>query len=77
MEPLEFSLRDRIGVRIAMDEVKNMHEKVANVLAADQHYAEEILALRNTYIANFGTFGKAAYRAVMDAIKEQAANRKD
>jgi len=77
VEPLEFSLRDRIGVRIKMDEVKAMHEKVAGVLAANDRYAEDIRILRDTYIANFGSFGKAAYRAVMDAIKEQAANRKD
>ena len=77
VEPLEFSLRDRIGVRIQMDEVKTMHEKVAGVLSANDRYEEEIRALRDTYIANFGSFGKAAYRAVMDAIKEQAANRKD
>ena len=42
-----------------------------------ERYAEDIRILRDTYIANFGSFGKAAYRAVMDAIKEQAANRKD
>ena len=75
--PLEFTLRDRIGVRVAMDEVKSMHEKTAAVLQDNQRYAEEILSIRNTYIANFGSFGKAAYRVVMDAIKEQAAARKD
>jgi len=77
VEPLEFSLRDRIGVRIAMDEVKHMDEKVQKVLDAKDRYREEILGIRETYIANFGSFGKAAYRAVMNAVKEQAANHKD
>ncbi|MBR5230746.1 MAG: membrane protein insertase YidC [Clostridia bacterium] len=77
VEPLEFSLRDRIGVRIAMDEVRHMDEKVQKVLEAKDRYREEILGIRETYIANFGSFGKAAYRAVMNAIKEQAANHKD
>ena len=77
VKPLEFSLRDRVGVRIAPEDVKTMHEKVAEVLKQNKRYEEEILNLRETYIANFGSFGKAAYRAVMNAIKEQAANRKD
>ena len=77
VEPLEFSLRDRIGVRVKMDEVPAMADKVKHVLSLDAQYERDILAMRNEYIANFGSFGKTAYRAVMDAIKEQAAKSKN
>lgn len=77
VEPLEFSLRDRIGVRVKLDEVPAMADRVKDVLSMGAQYERDILAMRDEYIANFGAFGKTAYRAVMDAIKEQAAKSKN
>ena len=74
IEPLEFSLRDQVGVRVKPDALDALPDAVQKLLADNAGYAERILAVRERYIANFGSFGKAAYRAVMDAIKAHTAS---
>ena len=69
IEPLEFSLRSQVGVRIAPDRLDTLADTVRGVLAQGQQYEQQILAIREKYIANFGSSGKAAYRAIMDAVK--------
>ena len=69
IEPLEFSLRDRIGTRVSMENAKHIDQAVAQALAAGKQYEADILAIREQYIACFGSSGKAGYRAIMDAVK--------
>lgn len=75
VEPLELSLRARVGVSVDTDRLDTLLPAVQGVLADGARYAEQILAIRNQYIANFGASGKAAYRAVMDAIKAHSAGK--
>ena len=75
VEPLELSLRGRVGVSVDMDKLDTLPSAVQGVLNDGERYAQQILAIRDRYIANFGTSGKAAYRAVMDAIKAHSANK--
>ncbi|MBO4836784.1 MAG: membrane protein insertase YidC [Clostridia bacterium] len=70
VEPLELSLRSRVGVSVDPSRVGTLREVLDRVLNEKDQYHDRILALREQYIANFGSSGKAAYRAVMDAIKE-------
>ena len=69
IEPLEFSLRSRVGVSVEPKDIGTLDETLRQVLADGKRYEQEILAIRNQYIANFGASGKAAYRAIMDAVK--------
>ena len=69
IEPLEFSLRSRVGVTVDPDRLDSLADTVRSVLSQGDRYAQEILAIRDQYIANFGSSGKACYRAIMDAIK--------
>ena len=75
VEPLELSLRSRVGVSVEVADVKHLDDVVRQVLQDRDRYQAEILAIRQQYIANFGASGKAAYRAVMDAIKAHTAQK--
>lgn len=75
IEPLEFSLRSRVGVTIDPDKLDQLPGQVKQVLAQGERYESEILAIRNQYIANFGESGRACYRAIMDAIKEHGGKQ--
>ena len=75
VEPLELTLRSRVGESVEVADAGRLDETVRRVLADSGRYHDEILAIRQQYIANFGTSGKAAYRAVMDAIKAHTAQK--
>ena len=76
VEPLELSLRDRVGVSVDPDKIDTLAGVVRQVLSDSGRYEKEIEALRSRYIANFGASGKAAYRAVMDAVKAYGGPQK-
>ena len=75
VEPLELSLRSRVGVSVDMDKVNTLNDTLRQVLGDRDRYQQEILALREKYIANFGASGKAGYRAIMDAVKSYGSNK--
>ena len=75
VEPLELSLRSRVGVSVDMDKVDTLNDTLRQVLGDRDRYQQEILALREKYIANFGASGKAGYRAIMDAVKSYGSNK--
>ena len=75
IEPLEFSLRSRVGVRLDPAKLADLPGAVRQVLSEGARYEQEILAIRNQYVANFGSSGKACFRAVMDAIKAHNSNQ--
>lgn len=72
IEPLEFSLRSRVGVSVDPDQMASLPDTVRQVLGEGRRYEQQILAIREQYIANFGSSGKACYRAIMDAVKAHA-----
>lgn len=76
IEPLEFSLRSRIGVQVKMEDALKIESAVRETLNAGERYARDILAIREEYIACFGASGKACYRAVMDAVKMHQNNER-
>jgi len=75
IEPLEFSLRSRVGVSLEPSQIASLNDTVRQVLAEGKRYEAEILDIRNRYIANFGASGKAAYRAIMDAVKSYSSKQ--
>ena len=72
IEPQEFSLRSRVGATVDTDQLGTLADTVRRLLREGGRYQTEIEAIRDTYIANFGSSGKAAYRAIMDAIKSHS-----
>jgi YidC/Oxa1 family membrane protein insertase len=76
IEPLEISLRSRIGVSVSPDDLTALDQKIVRLLERSNEYSEEILNLRNTYIANFGKSGQVACRYILDSLKNNIAKRK-
>ena len=71
IEPLEFSLRDRVGIRVQPDELEGLAEKLTQLLQNADSAADELLALRQTYIANFGQSGKVGARYILQQLKDR------
>ena len=75
VEPLEFTLRDRVGIRVAPDSFEGLADRI-RALLADESYGERIRGIRAQYIANFGRSGEVGGQYLIDAVKEQIAKRK-
>lgn len=71
IEPLEFRLRDRVGIRVKPDELEGLSEKLKTLLENRDANTEKLLALRDTYIANFGQSGKVGGRYILQQLKER------
>ena len=77
IEPLEFSLRDQIGIRIDPSELGTLLEKVNQLSDETDKYKEKILEIRNRYISNFGHSGEVGCRYILDSLKAMSKAKKD
>ena len=75
MPPLEFTLRDQVGVRVKPDGLEGLAEKI-RALIGDESYAGKLREIRNRYIANFGRSGEVAGQYLIETVKQQVAARK-
>lgn len=75
IEPLEFSLRDKIGIRIIPDQFEHLAEQIRDLLN-DQSRHEEIVALRSRYIANFGNSGEIGGKYLIQQVRDQIEKKK-
>lgn len=76
IEPLEFSLRDQVGIRVSPDELDGISEKIDNLLKAGDEYSEKILSIREKYIANFGSSGVVGGKYILKQLKERQNKEK-
>ncbi len=76
IEPLEFSLRDEVGVRVAPADVGSISAKIDNLLEAGGEFSEKILSIREKYIANFGKSGRVGGRYILNQLKERQQKEK-
>lgn len=72
IEPLEFSLRDEIGIRLDPSELDSLLEKINRLSGETDKYKEKILGIRNLYISNFGHSGEVGCRYILDSLKAKA-----
>lgn len=77
IEPLEISLRSRIGISVSPDDLTALDQKIVRLLNRSNEYSEEILNLRNTYIANFGKSGQVACKYILDSLKTHSIKREN
>ena len=75
VEPLEFTLRDQVGIRVKREETAGLAEKIRGLLA-DESYGGRIREIREKYIANFGHSGEVGGQYLIDAVKAQITKRK-
>ncbi|HZJ76055.1 MAG TPA: hypothetical protein VFD25_05655, partial [Clostridia bacterium] len=69
IEPLEFSLRNKIGIRVEPSKVDGLLEKVNQLDREADKYKETILEIRNMYISNFGHSGELGCKHIIDSLK--------
>ena len=69
IEPLEFSLRSQIGIQIAPDHLEELGPAIHDLLDNGSQYADNILSIRQTYIANFGKSGEVGGRYILSQLK--------
>ena len=71
IEPLEFSLRDQVGIRVSPDNLSGISKQIDMLLKNGNEYSQKILDIREKYIANFGNSGKIGGRYILNQIKER------
>lgn len=76
IEPLEISLRNQVGIRLAPECLENTYEKIMGLLSEREYYKNKILELRNKYIANYGYSGEVAGKYIISSLKEKSQKRK-
>jgi len=54
IEPIEMSLRDKIGVVVSPNEVSSVPRVISELLTKGADYKERIIELREKYVFNFG-----------------------
>jgi len=76
IEPLEFSLRDRVGIRVDPAAMDGLSERIALLLQRADQYSDKILEIREKYVSNFGRSGEVGGRYILSAIREKQ-NKKE
>lgn len=71
VEPLEFGLRSQVGIQVDPAKLDGFEEKLRALLADKDRYADDILAIRQKYIANFGHSGEVGGRYILKQLKER------
>lgn len=73
IEPLEFALRDKIGIRVAPAALDGLSDKLERLFTEASEYRTTIHALREKYITNFGHSGEVGCRYILDSLKARSA----
>jgi YidC/Oxa1 family membrane protein insertase len=69
IEPLEFTLRGKVGIRIDPKDLSGLSDRIGELLESGNAYREQILSIRESIIANFGRSGEVGGRYILDALK--------
>lgn len=75
IEPLEFSLRSQVGIRIDPKDMDDLARRVDGLLENGGEYAQRLLAIREKYIANFGNSGEVGGRYILEQLKARQRNK--
>ncbi len=77
IEPLEITLRDKIGRSFNPDSLDGIANAVNEMIDNADEYEKIILEARNKYVANFGESGKVAGRYIVNSLIEKSKNQED
>lgn len=69
--PLEFTLRSQVGIRVDPKDLPGLADRLRRLLAEGAAWTEKILAIRHTYISNFGQSGAVGGRYILRRLKER------
>ena len=76
VEPLEFALRDQVGIRVAPDSLAGLADRI-RALLADESFSGHIADIRSRYIANFGRSGEVGGQYLIDTVKKNISSRQE
>lgn len=76
IEPLEFSLRNQMGIRVDPQHMENLAERI-RALLEDEDQRETIRNIRDRYIANFGHSGEIGARYLIETIQAHIQKQKE
>lgn len=71
IEPLEFSLRNQVGIQVDPGDMACLAERIEELLENGCRYRQRILSVREKYIANFGKSGEVGGRYILERLKER------
>ena len=77
IEPLEFSLRSQVGLRVDPKNLEGLAGRLRAQMENREENSQRLLALRNTYIANFGQSGKVGARYILQQLKERQTKKEN
>ena len=69
--PLEFSLRNRMGIRVDPAELDGLADRLRLLLKQEDAYSQRIFALRQELIANFGNSGTVGAKYILQQLKNR------
>ena len=76
IEPLEITLRDKVGIRLDPKNLDGAYEKIEELFNNQEEYCKNNIELRNRYIYNFGHSGEVGGKYIIDSLQKKAENRK-
>ena len=76
IEPLEISLRSKVGISLNPDEIDGCYQQITELVAKQDAYIENNIRLREQYIANFGHSGETSGEYIIQSLKEKIKDRK-
>ena len=77
IEPLEISLRDKVGISVAPNEIDGCYLRIKELLLNQNQYIQSNIQLREQYIANFGNSGEVCGKYIVQSIQEKIKRKKE
>ena len=68
MEPLEISLRDKIGARLTLDKIQDIEKHLISLLGNRESYEDIINEIFNEVISNFGYSGEIGGNYIIEKL---------
>lgn len=77
MEPLDISLRSRIGKSLETKELNQVERTIRELLEHKDEYKEQIAAVRNDIMPTFGHSAEIGGKYILNQLKEKAIKKKE
>ena len=76
LEPIEISLRNKIGIEIRLDQMDHVADAVSEIFSKQNEFHDRIFQIRSELIFNLGHSGEAAGKYIIQRIIEKDKERK-
>ncbi len=75
--PMEFVLRDELGMQIDLDKIETLYENVVNLLNSKEKYADIISKIVQEHIANYGHAGEVGGQYIINRLRHKKKKSSD